>query len=166
MTRIQDRLDSLTIEAATPDGTAFAHLRGRSDIGVSLAPGYYAHATEDRLAQRLAQLGRLLWVARTREYYRLKSEQLGRTVRGEGRPADARQAARREARDAIVATGESDDGLVSLSAVGLFQWSAVVAPGTVRGVPEEAFTAACGQAGSRLVEDHLWRLKLTWAAPY
>lgn len=159
-----EHLEGLTAEAETPDGTAFARLRGTHDIRVSFAPGYYAHTTEARLADKLVQLGRLLWVARMREYYRQKSNLLEREVRGEGRPRNERQAARREARDSIVATGRSDDGRVELSAVGLLNWSATIAPGTVRQLSEEQFTAACSQAAERLVEDHLWQLKLVWSS--
>lgn len=164
MTAAPEYLETLSAEAETPDGTAFARLRGTSDISVSFVPGYYAQTTEARLADKLTQLGRLLWVARMRAYYRLKSDLLDREIRGEGRPRNERQAARREARDSIVASGRSDDGRVELSAVGLLNWSATVAPGTVRQVSEEAFTAACAQAAERLVEDHLWQLKLVWAS--
>lgn len=166
MSEVMDRLETSVVEAATPDGIAFAKLRGLTQVTVSLAPGYYAHATDARVADKLATLGKLLWVARMKEYYRLKSEYLGREVRGEGSPTSDQQRARREARNNIVATGASDDGTVSASAVGLLNWVVTVAPGTVGRVDEPAFLASCSQAAERLVEDHLLRLRIVWAARY
>jgi hypothetical protein len=166
MTTMADHLADVTIDAATPDGIAFATLRGQSDVRVSFAPGYYAHADDARVADKLAQLGKLLWVARMKEYYRFKSEQLGRTVRGEAEPVTDAQRARRQARDAIVATGRSVDGTVEATAVGLFGWTVRIAPGTVPRMPEEQFCAAVSQAARGLIEDHLFQLKVVWAQPY
>ena len=165
MATMQDHLDSTTVRAETPDGTAAATLVGDSRVTISFAPGYYAHSTDARVADKLQRLGRLLWVARMREYYRFKSEQLGREVRGEGRPRTAAQAERREARDQIVATGSSGDGLVEISAVGLFRWSVTVRPGTVPTVPEADLCAAVSRAAEALISDHRWRLRLVWSGP-
>lgn len=166
MSAMTEHLDTMVVEAATPDETAYARLRGRSDVSVWFAPGYYPYATDARVADKLVQLGRLLWVARMKEYYRFKSVQLGRTVRGEGMPKTPAQVARREARDNIVASGRSDDGTVELTAVGLLTWSVTLAPGSVERVAEDAFCAACGQAGERLVLDHLDKLAFVWAQRY
>ncbi|WP_134764911.1 hypothetical protein [Nocardioides sp. 1609] len=163
MSEMGRHLDTLVVSATTPDETASATLHGRTRVTVSLASGYYAYTTDDRLADKLAQLGRLLWVARMQEYYRFKSEQLGRQVRGEGAPRTPAQSERREARDNIVARGVSHDGAVGLAAVGLFTWTASVAPGTARRSSEEEFCSAAGQAAEQLIEDHLWNLALVWA---
>jgi hypothetical protein len=131
MSTMSEHLDTMVVEAATPGDTAYARLRGRSDVTVWFAPGYYRQSTDERVADKLAQLGKLLWVARMKEYYRFKSQQLGREIRGEGTPKTPAQAARREARDSIVVEGRSDDGAVSLTSVGLLDWSVTVPRGTV-----------------------------------
>jgi hypothetical protein len=165
VTSARELLADADVTASTPDGTVFGRLSGRR-LHVWFAPGYYSHTSDSRLAEKLGQLGRLLWVARMKEYYRLKSDQLGQEVRGERRPTTPKQVARREARDNIVATGRSDDGRVELTTVGMLSWTASIAPGTVSALSEEAFAAATAQAGERVVEDHAWRLKLTWSASY
>lgn len=163
MTTMNEHLDTMTVTAATPSGTAFATLHGRSTVTVSFAPGYYVHTTEARLEQQLAQLGRLLWVARMKEYYRFKSQQLGREIRGEGTPRTPAQAARREARDQIHAEG--DGGVVRLSAVGMMHWTAQVEPGTVARTDEASFCHAVSRAARQLIDDHLRQLRLTWSSP-
>lgn len=160
---MQEHLDTMVVEAATPDDTAFARLTGRRQIDVWFAPGYYAHATDERVQSKLATLARLLWVARTKEYYRYKSVQLGRVVRGEGEPKTPRQEERREARQQILAVGESSDGLVRIEAVGLFHWTVLLAPGTVPAVPEETVCAALGEAAAHLIEQHENQLEVVWA---
>lgn len=164
MSTMNEHLDTMTVRAATPDGTAFATLQGRGAVSVSFAPGYYASSNESRLELKLGQLGRLLWVARMKEYYRFKSEQLGREIRGEGRPRTARQEARREARDQIAATG-SGGGIVTLTAVGMLSWTAEIAPGTVARTDESVFCAAVAQAAESLITDHMGKLRRTWSDP-
>jgi hypothetical protein len=166
MSAMSEHLDTMVVEAATPGDTAFARLRGRSDVTVWFAPGYYRQSTDERVADKLAQLGKLLWVARMKEYYRFKSHQLGREIRGEGMPKTPAQVARREARDSIVAEGRSDDGAVSLSSVGLLDWSVTVPRGTVARVEEETFVASCAQAAERLIQHHLDQLAYVWAQRY
>ena len=159
-------VDRLVVEAATPDGIAFARLRGRSQVSVSFVPGYYAHSTEARLEDKLAQLGQQLWAARTTAYYEHRSRLLGRPVHEEAEPRTLQQRLRRAARDSLVSTGSSADGVVSLTAVGLLRWQAEVRPGTVREVHEAAFCAACGEAVERLLLDHLDQLSVAWAKRY
>lgn len=163
MTTAQEHLAETTVRAETPDGTASATLTGDQEVTVSFAPGYYAQSTDARVTDKLQQLGRLLWVARMREYYRFKSDQLGREVRGERKPSTPAQVARREARDAIVATGSS--GPVEISAVGLFRWTVTLAPGTVQRTPEAELTDAVSRAAAALIADHRWKLRLVWSQP-
>ena len=159
-------LHSLGAEAATPDGTTFGRVHGISKVEIWFAPGYYQHANDARIADKLEQLGRLLWTARTKEYYRHKSEKLNRLIRGESRPETPAQERRRDARNNIVAIGRSADGLGELESIGLFQWRATIATGTVPRVDEAEFTRACGEAAERLVEQHVNKLAWVWAQDY
>ena len=163
MTTMNEHLDSMTVQAATPDGTAFATLRGRNTVTVSFAPGYYAQTSEPRLEQKLSQLGKLLWVARMKEYYRFQSQRLGREVRGESTPRTPAQVARREARDAVRAEG-TGGGVVRLSSVGMLHWTAQVEPGTLARVDEATFCAAVAQAAQQLIDEHVWEARLAWSA--
>ncbi|MFC5730954.1 MULTISPECIES: hypothetical protein [Nocardioides] len=166
MKTMQEHLDTMVVEAATPDETTFGRITGRRQVDVWFAPGYYGHSTDDRIEAKLATLARLLWVARTKEYYRYKSELLGRVVRGEGAPQTLGQEARRAARNNILAVGESGDGLVRIESIGLFQWAVTLAPGSVPAVPESTLAARVGMAASRLIEMHENKLAAVWAQKY
>ena len=159
-------LHQLEAEAATPDETAFARVHGYTRVQIWFAPGYYPHSTDQRIAEKLQQLGRLLWTARTKAYYSHKSEKLGRLVRGEGPPQGPAQERRREARNNIVAVGRDDAGLVEMESVGLFEWSVRIKPGTVPFVDETEFTEACSDAAERLLEQHVDQMRLVWARKY
>lgn len=166
METMQEHLQTMVVEAATPDETTFARLTGRRQVDVWFAPGYYAHATDARIEAKLATVARLLWVARTKEYYCYKSRSLGRTVRGEGSPGSRLEEERREARAAIHAVGESGDGLVRIEAIGLFEWTVRLAPGTVPAVAEQTLTAALSVAAARLIEQHENKLEAVWAGAW
>jgi hypothetical protein len=159
-------LHSLSAEAATPDGTTFGRVHGISRVEIWFTPGYYQYANNARVAGKLEQLGRLLWTARTKEYYRYKSQKLGRPIRGESRPQTPAHERRREARNNIVARGRSGDGLVELESIGLFHWKATIAPGTVPRVDEAEFVRACGEAAEQLVEQHVTQMQWVWAQNY
>jgi hypothetical protein len=159
-------LHTIAAEAATPDETTYGSIRGISDVRIWFAPGYYAYSTDARIADKLVQLGRLLWTARTKEYYRQKSLKLNRIVRGESRPMTPAQQRRQDARNNIVARGRSSDGTVELEAVGLYRWSAVVAPGTVARVPEDVFCASASEAALKLVEQHVNKMQWVWHQDY
>lgn len=166
MQTMEEHLQTMVVQAATPDDTTFARLTGRRQVDVWFAPGYYSYATDERIESKLATVARLLWVARTKEYYRYKSQLLGRTVQGEGPPRTPRQEARREARGNILAVGESGDGLVRIEAVGLFHWAVRLAPGTVPAVAEQDLTAAVSTAAARLIEQHENKLDAVWAGVF
>ena len=159
-------LHSLGAEAATPDGTTYGRVQGINKVEIWFTPGYYQYANDARIADKLEQLGRLLWTARMKEYYRYKSQKLNRMIRGESQPETPAQERRREARNNIVALGRSGDGLVELESIGLFRWSATIAPGTVPSVDEAEFTRACGEAAEHLVEQHVNKLAWVWAQDY
>lgn len=158
MGHLADRLDSMLVTATTPDGTTFIELRGRTDVRISFAPGYYRHATESRLAGKLQAAARLLWVARTKEYFRAYAEATGRDASGEHIDTDNAQAFK-DARMEIVARGESDDGVVTVVAAALWDWTISIAPGTVRAVDEQEFCRLAGQAGTRQIEDQYRQLR-------
>lgn len=163
METMKEHLQTMVVEAATPDDTTFARLTGRRLVEVWFAPGYYAHASDERIEGKLSTVARLLWVARTREYYRYKSALLGRPVRGEGTPRTPGEEARHDERARILAVGESPDGLVRVEAIGLFHWTVRLAPGTVARVSEEELRSSVSAAAARLIEQHENKLEAVWA---
>lgn len=152
MPALADKLDALHVQAATPDQTVFAELRGRRTVSVSFAPGYFAHTTAARLQDKLAVVARLLWVQRMKAYYAAFSDVVGYAVTHESPVLSERDLAFREARAELVAEGASDDGIVALSVVGMWHWTVQIAPRTVPDLGEESFCRAVAQAAERLID--------------
>lgn len=158
MGHLADRLDTLFVKAATPDGTTLIELRGHTDVRISFAPGYYSYSSESRIAAKLQTAARLLWVARMKEYFRAYSEATGRDVRGEQIDSENAQAFQ-DLRLKIVARGESDGGVVAVVAAALWDWTVSIAPGAVAQIDESEFCRLAGQAGQRLIEDQYRQLR-------
>ena len=134
MSPLPDQLPTLDVTVTTPDEIATARLRGRSSVTVSLVPGYFTTTTPARLADKLAELGELLWRAR-RDVVRCTHSEPGEQVRG----------------------GHSVDGSVSVCTLGMTTWIVELEPPAfMRG--EEAFCAAAAEALSGTLADQLPQL--------
>lgn len=155
---VANPIDDLEVVASTPDEQVYARIRGRRELTVWLAPGYYDRATEADLTWQLSRLGRLLFASRMREYYRLRSLAFGRTVTKEPPPTSARDHAYVERREDLLATGTSPDGRIRLSATGMKEWSVQIAAGTHQALDEHAFCAAVTTAGNALIEDQFTQI--------
>ncbi|GID91351.1 hypothetical protein ACFQFC_10855 [Amorphoplanes digitatis] len=151
MGEFADRIDTMLVRASTPDGAIAGELRDRDRLTLTFRQGWYDLCDDHDLERRLAVLANLLWVSRTREYWRAFSDVTGQTVTGEDRPISARDVDWRAERDELVARGYSADGRISVKAVGMRQWEVHIAPGTVRGLSEHEFAAAAAQAAGELI---------------
>lgn len=140
------------VNAATPDETVFAELRGRS-VSLRFAPDYFAYTTAERLQPKVAMLGRLLWVRWTGAYYAAFSETAGYRVTYEPPAATDSDRRFRAARSQLVAEGASADGLLRLSATGMWHWTITIAPHAVPAVGEVVFCRAAAEAAERLIAD-------------
>lgn len=143
---------------AIMDGTMTAELSNGTDVRLRMAPGWYERCTEHELEQRLGNLARLLWAARTREYWATIAEVTGDHAIGEDKPISPRDLEFAEARDALVAQGGSVDGRIAISVTGLRRWTVRIASGTVRALDERAFAAAVGQAAADLIQDQFRKI--------
>jgi hypothetical protein len=157
---LADRLDSMHIRAATPDGTISARLNGRTNVVLSFAPGYYDQCSERDLERRLALLATLLWAGRMRAFYAALSEAYEQTITGEDRPISPRDVEYAELRDALVAQGRSADNRITVSVRGMREWNIRVKDGTAREIDEHAFAAAVGEAAAELIRDQFAQIAL------
>jgi hypothetical protein len=158
MGELADRIDSMVVRASTPDGAITAELRDRDRLSMTFLQGWYALCDDSDLERRLTQLANLLFVARTREYWRTFSDVAGELVLGEDKPVSERDLDWRDERDEMVVRGYSADGRVSVKAVGMRQWEVHLTPGTVRELSEEQFAAAVGQAAGDLIRDQFAKI--------
>jgi hypothetical protein len=157
---LADRLDSMHVHAATPDGAISADLNGRTDVSLSFARGYYDQCSERDLERRLTAVAILLWVGRMRALYAALSEAYKQTITGEDRPISPRDVEYAELRDALVARGRSADSRITVSVRGMREWSIRVKDGTVREIDERAFAAAAGEAAADLIRDQFAQIAL------
>ncbi|GAA2471298.1 hypothetical protein [Winogradskya humida] len=158
MGELADRIQAMRVRASTPDGSITADLTDRDRLTLHFPQGFYELCTESDLERRLTHLASLLWVARTREYWRTFSDHTGQQITGEDTPISARDIDWRTERDEIIARGYSPDGRIAVKAVGMRQWQVDIAPGTVRALDERQFTAAVAQAATELVQDQFAKI--------
>ncbi len=164
MADLKDRIQAIHVRVSSPDGEISAELRNRSQMTLSFAPGWYDRCTEGDLERKLGALASLLWVARMREYWEVRSKDAGERITGEPKPISPRAVRYCAEREALVARGRSADGRVSVSVEGMRNWTVKVTPGTVRAIDEYEFAASAGQAAAELIRDQYQKiaaLKLT-----
>jgi hypothetical protein len=153
MGELADRIDRMRVRASTPDGGITAELRDRDQLSLTFREGLYPLLDDAELGRRLAVLANLLWVARTREYWRIYGDVTGDYSTGEDPPADARDLAWRDERDELVATGSSAGGHITVRVIGMRRWRVTVGAGTVRALDELQFTRAAGEAAGGLIRE-------------
>lgn len=166
MTSLRKQLDSLHVRVVTPDGSITTELRGRFHLRLAFAPGWYDRRTDEEIADKLTTLARLLWVARTREFWRILSADSGEHLTGEERAIGARAVMYREERAALVAEGRSANSQVAIKAKGMRSWAIDVLPGTVRTHDEHAFAAMVVQAGTELIQEQYRKIAQLKARVY
>ncbi|WP_199512223.1 hypothetical protein [Nucisporomicrobium flavum] len=153
MGELADRVDSMRVSVSTPDGGLTAELRDRDQLSLTFRDGLYQLLDDADLGRRLAVLAQLLWVARTREYWRIYGDVTGDYSTGEDKPISERDIAWKTERDNLEVTGSSADGRVTVRCVGMRQWQVTVRPGTVRALDEHQFSIAAGEAAGALIRD-------------
>jgi hypothetical protein len=153
MDTLAERLDRIHLRVRVPGVEIYGELTDRRRIAVSFGEDTYASQSEARLEQALAVVARLLTAGWGQEYHR--------ALRGSGLAVspELRNDTFERARAELVATGVSADGLVSISAVNLRDFSVHVRRGTVSRVPERMFVAAVNEAAAAFLADHLAKIR-------
>jgi hypothetical protein len=162
---ITERVEQMTVRVQAPSRSVSAQIRGRHDVSVSFAPGFYHRADEHEMETQLAQVGKLLWAARTREYNRIISDEHQQTIE-DSRPTSQRDFEFYDKRENLVAEGASADDRVRLSVRGMRDWTVAVAPGALRQLPEEEFAAQVAVAARELIADQVAKIRELKVAIY
>ena len=111
--------------------------------------------SEFRLEQALAVLARLLTAGWGQEYHwAMRNSGLEVPLSPDLRNDDYEQAGAE-----LNATGEPADGLVSVSAVNLRDFSVRIPRGTIREVPERQFVASANEAAAAFLADRLAKIR-------
>ncbi|MEU4690013.1 hypothetical protein [Actinoplanes sp. NPDC023714] len=159
MGELADRVDTMHIAVSTPDGGITAELYGRDGLSLTFRDGAYRQFTDEtELERRLEALAGRLWVARTREYWRIYGDVTGTDAAGDDPPAGERDRQWRAERDELVVYGSSAYGDVTIRSVGMRGWEVGIRPGTLRALDEWQFAAAAGEAAGELIRDQYAKL--------
>lgn len=159
MGRIADRLDGMRVSAEVAGSALAARLDGRTGVSLSFRPGVYQRVNERELERELTNLARLLWVARTREYYAIVSDVTGEVRTREGRAVTQRDLDFFAARGELIAEGRSSDGRITIKVQGMQVFRVQIVPGTVRALTEGEFVERVGEAGGELIRDQLRKVR-------
>jgi hypothetical protein len=151
---LADRLDRLQVRTELPGTGITGTVRDRTELILSFAGNTYYRSTDDELAHRLTNLGRLLWVAWTRGYYEELSAVSGSIIRGERPAQSAKELEYVQRRAQIVAEGRAADGRIRVTVQGLQALAAHIQPGTLRALSEEEFIIEARKAVRAMLEDH------------
>ncbi|GAA4915041.1 hypothetical protein LX16_4247 [Stackebrandtia albiflava] len=148
-------MDRLDLKVHSPDRNIRARLTDRTRLELSFVPESYRSYADGSLAHQVAAVARLLWVGRRRASLIARKEALGESSAAayeEPRSPEQREFFERRAR--IEATGESDNGWVTVATVGWTHWDVTLAPRTVRTLHEVQFCREVESAFPRLLADY------------
>jgi hypothetical protein len=145
-------LAELTATASTPDARAFATISDRTQVRLTLAPGYYEWASVPDLERQLTRLARLLFVARMKAYYVARSKDFDQLFTRESSPTNARDEEYVRARAKLHVEGEVAGGAIRITAVGMDSWAVHLDRDIQRRLDEQSFCRAVSDAATRLVE--------------
>lgn len=149
MGELADRLDRIRVRVRAPGTDIEAELRNRNEFALSFGEGVYEFIDERALERALASLARLLYAGWQRQYREAISD-----TRLNIDPEDQHDFNFQEESRAVESHGESGDGRVALSAVGMDEFTARIKPGTLRELREGEFTALVTEAAARLLENY------------
>jgi hypothetical protein len=155
---ITERVERMAVRVEAPSRSVSAELRGRNDIIVSFAPGFYQRAGEHEMQAQLEQVGRLLWASWMREYQRIVSDEHGQTYE-ESRPLSHLDYEFIDKRANLVAEGRSGDGRIQISVRGMQDWKVRVAPGALSAMREDEFAAQVAVAAQGLIDDQRTKIR-------
>lgn len=156
MGALADRLDGIRVRVCVPGTEIRAELSERTRIDVSFGEGTYEWLHEGDLQHHLATLARLLVTGWMRDYRAaLTANDLLPAP-----PEELRNRDYERARDELVASGASGDGRVTVSAIGLRDFTVRIVPGTLRELTEDRFRSCVGEAATAFLADHMNRIHL------
>jgi DNA-binding protein YbaB len=142
------------VTVTTPNGQVTASVRGQREVTVRFAPGFYARCSTVQLQENLQTAARLLFAAARRDHLEQIRAFTGRDdVESRPDPQTPLDHDYYTRLAELSAEGESDDGLVLVSAVGQQHYVVQVKPGVLDRVPQEQLEASCGQAADRMLAE-------------
>lgn len=153
MTFREDFADQV-VTAASPSEKVFLKLRGTGWLDVTFDSGYYARASTVDMETQLTRAARLLFIERTRAMYAGLSTEVGERVEPGHDRLHRKAREYRERLDELTAQGASPGGDITLTGIGLGNFTVTVQPGTLDKLSEDEFRAAGAAAGVAFLDDY------------
>ena len=148
MTDLAERLDGIRVRARAPGADIEAELRRRTGITLSFGESVYEFIGEPALERVLAALARLLWAGWQRQY-RAAIEETDLHIDAD----DLRDSNFFADRAKVEAVGTSSDERITITAIGMENFSVRIAPGTAREISEDRFAADAAEAATKVIQD-------------
>ncbi|WP_328607310.1 hypothetical protein OG943_46825 [Amycolatopsis sp. NBC_00345] len=145
---LAERLDGIRVRVRAPGTEIEAELRQRTGITLSFGESVYEFIDELALERALAGIARLLWAGWQRRY-RAAIEETNLNIDAD----DMRDWNFFTDRAKVEAAGESSDERITITAVGMEDFSVHIEPGTVREISEDQFSAGAAEAATKLIQD-------------
>lgn len=149
MGELADRLDNIRVRVSAPGADIAAELRNRGEFGLYFGESVYEFIDERFLEHSLASMARLLYAGWQREYMDAISDTNLNVL-----PEDQHDFNFRDEVRAIEASGQSSDGRITISAVGMDDFTVQIKSGTVRELGEAEFATGASEAASLLLQRH------------
>lgn len=149
MAELAERLDNIRVRTSAPGMDIEVELRNRSEFTLSFGESVYEFIDESALERALASLARLLYAGWQRQY----REAIAETAL-DIEPDDSHDFRFQEESRGVESWGESGDGRVALSAIGMDEFTARIKRGAVRELSESEFAMRASEAATLLVEDY------------
>ncbi len=144
-------VDAMHVSVTSSDGNLYAEMNGWYAVRVSIAPGHAERQNSEELEAALTRLARLLFVERTREYYRLMEVHLQPNPLSLRRLRDHLETS---VQDAPV-SGTAAGGQVEVASVGMRHFVVTLAPGVGASLGSEGLSSAVTTAANAMVAEWL-----------
>lgn len=140
-------VEAMHVIATAADGALVAQVDGWYAVRVTIAAGYAEQTGDDEMAAQVTRLARSLFVARTREYYRLMDLHLQPNPVSLRRSRDRLEAGVEDRQ----ATGHAEGGAVEVTSIGMKQFVVRLQPGTCARLGSDGLGAALTTAANQMV---------------
>jgi hypothetical protein len=140
-------VEAMHVTATAAGGALFGEVNGWYAVRVTVAAGHAEQTDDLEMATQLGRLARSLFVARTREYYRLMDIHL------QPNPISLRRSRDRleEAVEDRQVTGTAEGGAVEVTSIGMKEFVVQLRPGTCASLGSERLGAALTTAANQMV---------------
>ncbi|WP_224275262.1 hypothetical protein [Nocardioides lacusdianchii] len=140
-------VDAMHVTATAADDALFGEMNGWYAVRVTVRSGHAERTDDAEMAAQVTQLARRLFVARTREYYRLMEVHLQPNPVSLRRSRDHLEGSVEDKQ----VSGYADSGAVEVTSIGMKEFIVQLQPGTCARLGSDGLGAALTSAANEMV---------------